>query len=74
MSELTLEALGYSHDEARIARRIHDFTHTPEQRAATQRFILASARAAWAPAFDPRALPAMDIGHADAAGQHKEPR
>lgn len=42
MCELTLEALGYRATEAAAARRIHDLTHTPEQRAIALRQILAT--------------------------------
>lgn len=45
MCELTLDALGYRPREAALARRIHDLTHTPAQRAAAQSPILARARA-----------------------------
>jgi hypothetical protein len=40
MCDLTLEALGFTADEARVARRAYDLTHTPEQRADALRHIL----------------------------------
>jgi hypothetical protein len=38
--ELTLEALGYRHDEAVIARRIHDLVQPHEERAQVLRHVL----------------------------------
>lgn len=48
MSELSLEALGYTDDEARAARRAYDLTTPPEQRARNASAVLAHTDApAW---------------------------
>lgn len=54
MCELSLEALGYTADEARVSRRAFDLTTAPEQRAASLRTLLhrssdADARSQFAP-------------------------
>lgn len=44
MSELTLDALGFRHDEATVARRIHDLIQPAPQRVAALRQILCCTR------------------------------
>lgn len=43
MCELTLEACGFTADEARVSRRAYDLTTPPEQRVTALKTLLAHA-------------------------------
>lgn len=62
MSELSLEAFGYTADEARVARRAYDLTTPPEQRARNASAVLAHADAPpWQVVPEPSPTPTVPI-------------